>query len=56
MDERLKDEESRVHELALFFSKVHIEDGDCLGEAARELHGLLTKLHPDVTSPEDLDC
>ena len=44
---------NRTLSIALMFAEIHINDGDCLGDAARELHAALVG---KVDTPIDFDC
>ena len=44
---------NRAASIALMLAEVHIGDGDCLGDAARELHAALVG---KVETPTDFDC
>ncbi len=48
--------DKRILEIALMFAMIHIGDGDCLGEAARELAMHIKDKYPDTKEPEDFDC
>lgn len=44
---------NRGASIALMLAEVHIEDGDCIGDAARELHGALVG---KVEALTEFDC
>ena len=46
----------RAARIAKMFAEVHIEDGDCLGVAARELLSYLDANFPLLESPDEFDC
>lgn len=43
----------RVASLALMLAQCHLEDGDCLGVAARDIY---LELEDKAALPPDLDC